>query len=66
MSTPEQLAAKLLAKLDASTTVTVRGDDQVAGRAAYQLLLTPKSTATLVESIAIAVDRQADFRWVLR
>jgi outer membrane lipoprotein-sorting protein len=59
MSTPEELAAKLLAKLDASTGVTVRADDQVAGRPAYQLLLTPKSTATLVASIAIAVDGQS-------
>jgi outer membrane lipoprotein-sorting protein len=59
MPTPEELAAKLLAKLDASTDVTVRADDQVAGRAAYKLLLTPKSTATLVASIAISVDGQS-------
>ena len=31
----------------------------MAGRAAYQLVLTPKSTATLVGSIAIAVDGQS-------
>jgi outer membrane lipoprotein-sorting protein len=54
--TPEELAGKLLAKLDASTEVTVGPDTQVAGRAAYNLVLTPKSDATLVESIAIAVD----------
>ena len=54
--TPEELADKLLAKLDASTEVTVGPDTQVAGRAAYNLVLTPKSDATLVESIAIAVD----------
>lgn len=59
MATPEQLAARLLAKLDADTAVTVRADDQVAGRPAYQLLLTPKSTVTLVASIAIAVDGQS-------
>jgi hypothetical protein len=59
MPTPEELAAKLLAKLDATTDVTVRADDQVAGRAAYKLLLTPKSTVTLVASIAISVDGQS-------
>ena len=55
-ATPEDLADKLLAKLDASTEVTVGPDVQVAGRAAYNLLLTPTSDATLVESVAIAVD----------
>ncbi|MHA7221733.1 LolA family protein [Arthrobacter sp. RHLT1-20] len=54
--TPGDLAAKLLAKLDASTDVRVGADVQVAGRAAYNLVLTPKSTATLVASIAISVD----------
>jgi hypothetical protein len=54
--TPEELADKLLAKADASTDVTVGPDTQVAGRAAYNLVLTPKSDATLVESIAISVD----------
>jgi outer membrane lipoprotein-sorting protein len=54
--TPAELADQLLAKVDASTDVTVGPDTQVAGRAAYKLVLTPKSDATLVESIAIAVD----------
>ena len=54
--TPEELADKLLAKLDASTDVTVGPDVQVAGRAAYNLVLTPASEVTLVESVAIAVD----------
>ena len=57
--TPEELADKLLAKLDPSTEVTVGPDTQVAGRAAYNLVLTPKSDATLVESIAIAVDGES-------
>lgn len=56
VATPEDLAGKLLAKLDASTDVTVGPDVQVAGRAAYNLILTPKSDVTLVDSIAIAVD----------
>lgn len=59
VATPEELADKLLAKLDASTDVTVGADVQVAGRAAYNLQLTPTSEATLVESVAIAVDGES-------
>lgn len=59
VATPEELADKLLAKLDASTEVTVGPDVQVAGRAAYNLLLTPTADATLVESVAIAVDGES-------
>lgn len=57
-ATPDQLAAALLAKIDSSTAVTVGTDVRVAGRAAYNLVLTPKSDATLVASIAVAVDGQ--------
>lgn len=56
MATPGELAAKLLAKLDDNTDVTARTGGEVAGRAAYELLLTPRSTATLVASVAISVD----------
>ncbi|MET1021249.1 MAG: hypothetical protein ABWX69_03500 [Arthrobacter sp.] len=56
MPTPEELADQMLTKVDAGTDVTVGPDTQVAGRAAYNLVLTPKSDATLVGSVAIAVD----------
>ncbi|MEC5192544.1 MULTISPECIES: LolA family protein [unclassified Arthrobacter] len=55
-ATPEDLAGRLLATMDATTEVSVGPDVQVAGRAAYNLVLTPKSQVTLVDSIAIAVD----------
>lgn len=58
-STPGELADKLLAKLDPSTAVTIGPDTQVAGRAAYSLVLTPKSDVTLLASIAIAVDGES-------
>jgi hypothetical protein len=48
----------LLAKIEPGTEVKVGADVQVAGRAAYNLVLTPKSDATLVGSIAVAVDGQ--------
>lgn len=57
--TPDRLAAKLLAALDRSSNVSVGTDVQVAGRAAYQLVLTPRSTATLLASISISVDGQS-------
>lgn len=56
LSTPEELAARVLARIDASTEVTVGEDVEVAGRAAYNLKLAPRSQGTLVESVAIAVD----------
>lgn len=54
--TPGWLAEQLLAKIDASTEVTLGSNLNVAGRAAYDLLLTPRTTDTLVGSVSIAVD----------
>ena len=54
--TPQQAADKALAALDPTTQVTDAGTTTVAGRAAYLLQLTPRSTTTLVGSIQIAID----------
>jgi outer membrane lipoprotein-sorting protein len=54
--TPEQLAKKVLASVDSTTTVTVAADTRVAGRTAYELVLTPRAADTLVSSVSIAVD----------
>jgi outer membrane lipoprotein-sorting protein len=55
--TPEGLATKLLAELRPSSHVAVSPTDvRVAGRAAYELVLTPKATDTLLGSVRIAVD----------
>ena len=56
--TPANLADKILTSLDASTRVTVGDDTDVAGRTAYELVLTPRTTDTLVGSISIALDSQ--------
>jgi outer membrane lipoprotein-sorting protein len=56
MPTPAELTDKLLAKLDPSTDVSVGPDVQVAGRSAYNLMLTPRSQQTLVGSVSVAVD----------
>jgi hypothetical protein len=53
---PETLAEEALRAIDPSTAVTVSGTDRVAGLDAYVLTLTPRTTATLVGRIAIAID----------
>lgn len=57
--TPEELADKLLAKLDPNMEVTLGADSTVAGRTAYNLVLTPKSGATLLDTVVIAVDGES-------
>lgn len=54
--TPEAVLDQALAALDASTAVTVGSDALVAGRAAYELVLTPRDTHTLVGQISVSVD----------
>jgi outer membrane lipoprotein-sorting protein len=56
--TPGELADEFLAKVSPSTTVSLGENTQVAGRAAYELLLTPNTDDTLVGSVAIAVDAE--------
>jgi len=54
--TPAQLAGLVLAAIDPSTDVAVGPDTTVAGRTAYDLVITPRSSGTLVGSVSIAVD----------
>jgi outer membrane lipoprotein-sorting protein len=54
--TPDQLAAKLLAAVTPTTAVSVGNNVSVAGRSAYDLVLTPEAGDTLVGSVSIAVD----------
>jgi outer membrane lipoprotein-sorting protein len=53
---PVDIAGRLLEEIEPSTAVTVGDDVTVAGRAAYNLLLEPRTDGTLVGSAAIAVD----------
>ncbi|MBO1738458.1 DUF2092 domain-containing protein [Leifsonia sp. TF02-11] len=57
-TTPQALAEKFLAAVDPSTKVTLGPNTKVANRNAYDLVLTPRTDATLVGSVAIAVDGQ--------
>jgi len=54
--TPQQAANEVLAKVGPTTTVRVDSNVSVAGEAAYQLVLAPKSSSSLVGEIRIAVD----------
>lgn len=56
--TPAKLAETFLDKIDSSTDVAVGDDRVVAGRSAYNLILTARSEDTLVGSVSIAVDGQ--------
>jgi outer membrane lipoprotein-sorting protein len=58
-SDPTTAANELLTRLRTSSDVAVEGTAEVAGRSAYELVLTPKPTErTLLREIRIAVDAQ--------
>ncbi|HET8559052.1 MAG TPA: hypothetical protein VFL69_00890 [Marmoricola sp.] len=54
--TPQGAARMLLRKVDPTTKVTTGPDTTVAGRPAWQLVVTPRSHTTLVGSIRVAID----------
>jgi outer membrane lipoprotein-sorting protein len=54
--TPQQAASQALKAVGPSTRVSVQRNVTVAGRPAYQLVLSPKASGSLVGRIAIAVD----------
>lgn len=54
--TPQQLATQALKAITPSTKVTTDGTAVVAGRSAYELVLQPRDTRSLVESVRIAID----------
>ena len=53
---PAEAAAALLAAIDPSTEVAVDGTAEVAGRAAYELVVTPRDDRSLIEDVRLAVD----------
>lgn len=54
--TPQQAADQALAAISPTTTVTTTGAAKVAGRDAYELVLSPKDTASLVGQVRLAID----------
>jgi outer membrane lipoprotein-sorting protein len=55
-ATPQEAAAQALAAISPSTKVTTTGAAKVAGRDAYELVLSPKDTASLVGQVRLAID----------
>ncbi|MFJ9057500.1 outer membrane lipoprotein carrier protein LolA [Streptomyces sp. NPDC102409] len=55
-ATPKELAEEALAAADDTTSVTVDGTAQVAGRDAYKLLIKPKQSGSTIGSVTVAVD----------
>jgi outer membrane lipoprotein-sorting protein len=53
---PQAAAARALAAIDPSTRVRVDGTATVAGRSAYELVLAPRDTRSLIGDVRIAVD----------
>ncbi|TCL83986.1 MULTISPECIES: hypothetical protein [unclassified Rathayibacter] len=54
--TPSSIAEQLLASIDPTTTIAVGSDVRVAGRDAYELVLTPRDSSTLVGSVTVSID----------
>ncbi|MGH3149141.1 MAG: LolA family protein [Streptosporangiaceae bacterium] len=54
--TPQQAAQQVLARVGKTTTVRVASNASVAGQAAYELVLAPKDSRSLVGQVVIAVD----------
>ncbi len=57
-STPDTAAAAAMAAMGNDTSVTTSGTASVAGRSAYELVLTPKSKDTRIASVRIAIDAE--------
>jgi outer membrane lipoprotein-sorting protein len=54
--TPQQAAQQVLAAVGQTTTVSVDSNVTVAGQAAYELVLAPKDSRSLVGQVQIAID----------
>jgi outer membrane lipoprotein-sorting protein len=58
-STPQEAANAALAAIDPTTAVSTTGSAKVAGRDAYELVLAPKDTASLIGQVRLAIDAKA-------
>lgn len=54
--TPQEAADKALAAIDPTTVVSTTGAAKVAGRDAYELVLSPRDTASLIGQVRLAID----------
>ena len=54
--TPQQLGRRILAAIGPTTAVSVQDNVTVAGQPAYQLVLAPKDSRSLIGQVKIAID----------
>jgi outer membrane lipoprotein-sorting protein len=57
-STPQEAADAALAAIDPTTEVTTTGAAEVAGRPAYELVLAPRDTQSLIGQVRLAIDAE--------
>jgi outer membrane lipoprotein-sorting protein len=57
-TTPADIAQQAIAAITPSTRVGTPTSTKVAGQAAWQIVLTPKSASTLVEDVTLAIDKK--------
>ncbi|MET0418684.1 MAG: sigma-E factor regulatory protein RseB domain-containing protein [Actinoplanes sp.] len=57
-STPQEAADAALAAIDPTTVVTTTGAAEVAGRNAYELVLSPRDTTSLIGQVRLAIDAE--------
>ncbi|MER7132047.1 LolA family protein [Streptosporangium saharense] len=55
-TTPQQAAQEVLSRAATDTVVSVSNTERVADRPAYQLVLAPKDSASLVKEVRLALD----------
>ena len=59
LADPSQAGAEIIERLRSTSDIVVDGTERVAGRAAYELVLTPKpSEKTLLREITVAIDEE--------
>ena len=57
-STPQEAADAALKAIDPTTVVSTTGAAKVAGRDAYELVLSPRDTASLIGQVRLAIDAE--------
>lgn len=66
VTSPAAAAEYFLSEADATTNFAVDEDARIAGRDAYQLVMTPKSKGSLVESVKFGIDAQTGLPLAVR
>jgi outer membrane lipoprotein-sorting protein len=60
-SSPAAVAEALLAQVETDAEVTVGTDRMVAGREAYELIITPDAVESTIESVRVSIDGENGF-----